>query len=211
LSPSQDQIEENWERDAMSKVIEKLQKEHFRLGRLVCLLNEQANLRTDATAPNIALLVDALCYLTRFPDVTHHMLEDRMVEKLLAKKALSVEVGHEIEAQHLRLIRDGRDLLRDLEAATRGENMSQELVDIRVRLYAERLRHNMVIEELTLFPAAEASLNDEDWHAIEDIAPHGQSDPLFDGEVDEQFVQLYRVINDEATTAHAGAPFCAGL
>ena len=130
----------------MSNVIERLITEHSRLTRVVRLLNDQSNLRTDATAPNIGLLVDALCYLTRFPDVTHHVLEDRMVERLLAKKALPVEFGHEIEAQHTKLIRDGLDLLRDLEAATRGENMSQELVDIRVRLYAERLRHNMAIE-----------------------------------------------------------------
>ncbi|WP_089161056.1 hemerythrin domain-containing protein [Caballeronia sordidicola] len=187
----------------MSKVIERLITEHSRLTRVVRLLNDQSNLRTDATAPNIGLLVDALCYLTRFPDVTHHVLEDRMVERLLAKKALPVEFGHEIEAQHTKLIRDGLDLLRDLEAATRGENMSQELVDVRVGLYAERLRHNMAIEELTLFPAARKSLDEEDWHAIKDIGLQGRADPLFDGEVDEQFSQLYRVITEEATNVHA--------
>jgi len=187
----------------MSNVIEKLYTEHLRLTQVVRLLNDESNLRTDATAPNIALLVDVLCYLTRFPDVTHHILEDRMVERLLAKRALTVEFGHEIEAQHTTLIRDGRDLLRDLEAATRGENMSQELVDIRIRLYAERLRHNMAIEELTLFPAARKSLDKADWHAIEDLGLHAQSDPLFDGEVDEQFAQLYRAINEEATTSRA--------
>jgi hemerythrin-like domain-containing protein len=182
----------------MRTVIEKLHTEHVRLARLVRLLDGQSSLRTDATAPNIALLVDALFYLTRFPDVTHHTIEDRMVEKLLARKALSIEVGREIEEQHATLIRDGRDLLRDLESAARGENMSQELVDIHVRLYAERLRHNMVVEELMLFPAAERSLSDEDWGAIEDKEAQGQSDPLFDGQVAEQFAGLYRVVAAEA-------------
>jgi hemerythrin-like domain-containing protein len=186
----------------MSNVIEKLHTEHLRLTQVVRLLNDQSNLRTDATAPNIGLLVDALCYLTRFPDVTHHVLEDRMVERLLAKRALAAEFGHEIEAQHTTLIQEGRDLLRDLEAATRGENMSQELVDNRVRLYAERLRHNMAIEELTLFPAARKGLDEEDWHAIEDIGVQGQADPLFDGEADEQFAQLYQVITEEASSVH---------
>jgi hemerythrin-like domain-containing protein len=187
----------------MSNVVEKLHTEHLRLTQVVRLLNDQSNLRTDATAPNIALLVDALCYLTRFPDVTHHVLEDRMVERLLAKRALAAEFGHEIEAQHTTLIQEGRDLLRDLEAATRGENMSQELVDTRIQLYAERLRHNMAIEELTLFPAARKSLNEEDWRAIEDPGLHAQSDPLFDDEVGEQFAQLYRAIKDESSTVRA--------
>ncbi|CAG4909924.1 hemerythrin domain-containing protein [Paraburkholderia saeva] len=185
----------------MHTVIERLHTEHVRLARLVRLLDSQSFLRTDATVPNIELLVDALFYLTRFPDVTHHTIEDRMVERLLARKALSVEVGREIEEQHVILIRDGRDLLRDLESAARGENMSQELVDIHVRLYAERLRHNMVVEELTLFPAAERSLGDEDWRAIEDKEAQGQCDPLFDGQVAERFAELYRVVTAEANAA----------
>ncbi|MFM0209516.1 hemerythrin domain-containing protein [Paraburkholderia sediminicola] len=191
----------------MRTIIEKLCTEHLRLARLVRLLNGHSCQRTDASAPNIALLVDALCYLTRFPDISHHVIEDRMVEKLLAKKALSVEFGHEIETQHQTLIRDGRDLLQDLESAVRGENMSQELVDSRVQLYAERLRHNMVIEELTLFPAAEKNLNDEDWSEIENAGAYGQADPLFEGAVDERFAQLYRVITAEATVASVEEPF----
>jgi len=79
--------------------------------------------------------------------------------------------------------------------------MSQELVDVRVRLYAERLRHNMVVEELTLFPAAEKYLSDADWTAIEDHGEVGQADPIFDAEVDERFAELYRVITAEAKAA----------
>ncbi|CAB3773520.1 hemerythrin domain-containing protein [Paraburkholderia humisilvae] len=191
----------------MRTIIEKLCTEHVRLARLVRLINGHSCLRTDASAPNIALLVDVLCYLTRFPDISHHVIEDRMVEKLLAKKALSIEFGHEIETQHQTLIRDGRDLLQDLESAVRGENMSQELVDSRVRLYAERLRHNMVIEELTLFPAAEKNLNDQDWREIASTGAYGQTDPLFEGAVDERFAQLYRVITAEATVASVEEPF----
>lgn len=191
----------------MRAIIEKLHTEHVRLAGLVRLLNLHSCQRTDATAPNIGLLVDVLCYLTRFPDLAHHVIEDLMVEKLLAKKALAVELGQEIETQHQILIRDGRDLLRDLESAVRSENMSQELVDNRIRIYAERLRHNMVIEELTLFPAAEKNLNDEDWSEIENAGAYGQSDPLFEGGVDERFAQLYRVITAEATVASVEEPF----
>jgi hemerythrin-like domain-containing protein len=194
-------------RNVMSTLIAKLHTEHVRLAGLVRLLNHQSCLRTDASAPNIALLVDALCYLTRFPDVSHHVIEDRMVDVLLAKKALSAEVGQEIESQHATLIRDGRDLLRDLESAVREENMSQELVDIRIRLYAERLRHNMVVEELTLFPAAEKSLSEADWRTVEGASSQARPDPLFDNEPDERFAELFRVITAEATTVSAEFPF----
>ena len=181
----------------MPTVIERLQAEHGRLGRLVQLLNDERSLRSDPGAPHIALLVDTLYYLTRFPDVTHHAIEDRITEKLRGKNALPDGIAREIKAQHATLISQGHELLQDLEAAAREENMSQELVEIRVRLYAERLRHNMVIEELTLFPAAARHLDDDDWHAIELAEAGGQPDPLFGGPVDERFEQLHRVITAE--------------
>ncbi|MGY6258050.1 hemerythrin domain-containing protein [Paraburkholderia caledonica] len=183
----------------MPTVIERLQAEHARLAQLVQLLDGQPSLSPDPGAPNIGLLVDALYYLTRFPDVSHHAIENRIVERLLGKNALPTAFGHEIEAQHATLISQGHELLQDLEAAVREENVSQELVEIHVRLYAERLRHNMTVEELTLFPAAVRHLNDDDWHAIGLLDVRGQPDPLFGGPVDERFAQLHRVITAEAT------------
>ncbi|WP_244306481.1 hypothetical protein [Paraburkholderia lacunae] len=107
----------------MLTLIDRLLAEHVTLKRLVRLLGGEMSLRAAPCAPDIALLVDALCYLTRFPDVSHHMLEDRIVERLLAKQALPASIGHEVEAQHAALFRQGRELLQDLEAAVREENM----------------------------------------------------------------------------------------
>ena len=76
--------------------------------------------------------------------------------------------------------------------------MSQELVDSRIRIYAERLRHNMAIEELTLFPAALKGLDEEDWKAIDSVGLRREFDPLFDGEADSEFAGLYHVIMEEA-------------
>lgn len=51
----------------MATLIDRLQAEHVTLERLVRLLNGEVSLRAEPGAPNIALLVDALYYLTRFP------------------------------------------------------------------------------------------------------------------------------------------------
>lgn len=96
----------------MSTLIERLHADHVRLGRLVRLLNGEISLHVDPSAPDLALVVDVLYYLTRFPDVTHHALEDRIIEKLLQKNAFSTALGHEIETQHATLILQGHELLR---------------------------------------------------------------------------------------------------
>ncbi|BFG79933.1 hypothetical protein PTKU46_79670 [Paraburkholderia terrae] len=124
-------------------------------------------------------------------------IEDRVAEKLRGKNALSGEIARKIEAQHATLIAQVHELLQDLEAAVCEENMSQELVEIHARLYAERLRHNMIVEELTLFPAAIHYLDDDDRHAIELVDAGGQPDPLFEGPVDERFAELHRVVTAE--------------
>jgi hemerythrin-like domain-containing protein len=182
----------------MPAVISRLLAEHRDLRRLVALLERQPSLLADAEAPNIGLLVDAMFYLTRFPDVTHHPLEDRITERLLARRALDADLGAEIEAQHARLARQGLDLLRDLEGALREESTSRELVADNMRLYAERLRHNMAFEELTLFPAAARHLSADDWRAIGPAAHAEPPDPLFHSQVQERFAELHRAIAVEA-------------
>ena len=86
----------------MHTILETLLAEHHDLRRLVALLERQPSLRPDPAAPNIGLLVDALFYLTRFPVVTHHAMEDRMAERLLARHALDPDFCREIEEQHAR-------------------------------------------------------------------------------------------------------------
>lgn len=181
----------------MHPLIDRLLAEHRNLFRLAEWLGRNRALRAEPFAPEIHLMVDALVYLTRFPDVTHHPLEDRIAERLLIRDALPVDQAREIEAQHERLAQDGQALLTDLEGALREESMAPELAVNSARLYAERLRHNMMLEELTLFPAAQRQLGAEDWAAIAPAAEGAAADPLFREDVENierRFVQLHRAI-----------------
>lgn len=182
----------------MASVIDNLIAEHRRLERLVRLLERQSMLRGAPAATNGALLVDALYYLTRFPDVNHHALEDRIIGKLLEKQVLPHELGSELSAQHATLALRGHELIQDLESMVHDENMSGELLEFRIRLYAERLRHNMAVEELTIFPIGTRHLGSDDWSSILQTGPHRSADPLFQTPVHERFVQLHHVIATEA-------------
>jgi hemerythrin-like domain-containing protein len=179
-------------------VIARLIDEHRNLERLVRLLDRQPTLIADPEAPNIDLMVDAIYYLTRFPDVSHHAMEDRIAARLLVVGGFDAGLGHEIERQHATLAQQGHDLLRDLESAARAEAMPRELVPTGLRLYAERLRHNMAVEELTLFPIADARLGPDDWVAIGERPLADVADPLFRPTPEQRFAELRRVIEQEA-------------
>lgn len=182
----------------MANIVDNLIAEHRRLDRLVRLLECRSVLRDAQATANSALLVDTLYYLTRFPDVNHHALEDRIVGRLLEKNALAHELGSELSAQHATLARQGHELIQDLESMIRDENMSGELLEFHIRLYAERLRHNMAVEELTIFPTAICHLDSGDWSEILQASPIRSADPLFQTPIHERFVQLHRVIATEA-------------
>lgn len=179
-------------------VIDRLLAEHGNLGMIVRLLERQPPLIAAPQAPNISLLVDAIYYLTRFPDLAHHALEDRIAERLRTIGALGDEHIDEIEAQHATLARQGSSLLENLESAVRDEGMPRDLLAANVRLYGERLRHNMAVEELTLFPAATRSLGEADWRVITTGATDPGPDPVFKGPAQTRFEQLRQAIFQES-------------
>ncbi|MBK9311622.1 hemerythrin domain-containing protein [Accumulibacter sp.] len=150
----------------MNEVISKLLVEHQNLGKLVGLLDRFPANRNHPTLDDITLLADVLSHLTCFPDIRHHPVEDRIVASLRPRNALLDDVGYEIDRQHQVLARQGADLMRDLESAAREETTSWPAVAGNARPYAERLRHNVAVEELALFPVAEEVFSDADWNAI---------------------------------------------
>ena len=189
----------------MHAVIDTLLAQHRDLGRLIGLLERQPSLEPDPVAPHVGLLVDVLVYLTHYPDVTHHPLEDRIAERLSALGALEAVLVAELEGQHERLARQGEALLRDMEGAMRQESASLELAALSSRLYAERLRLNIAFEELVLFPLAARTLPDSE---LEEMAAAFEmpDDPLFSSTVEERFAELHRVIVAQADCECAPAP-----
>ena len=87
---------------------------------------------------------------------------DAPVERWQSREAVQMC----IRDRHQVLARQGADLMRDLESAAREETTSWPAVAGNARPYAERLRHNVAVEELALFPVAEEVFSDADWNAI---------------------------------------------
>lgn len=190
----------------MTPTLARLHAEHANLERLVRLLDGHASAPATPPFGDLGVVVDTVYYLTHFPDVSHHPLEDRIVEQLRGRQVLPPGFADEIEAQHATLAHQGDALMRDLESAARGETLSWEIVSPNLRLYAERLRHNMAVEELILFPTAQRVLGDADWQHI-DAAIDTALDPLFGARVDERFRQLHATI---AAQAHCGCDITPG-
>lgn len=182
----------------MHAILVSLLNQHQQLSTLVRLLVGQPSLEPDPCAPNAGLLLDVATYLTGYPGVSHHQLEDVIAGRLRARGLVDADIGVELEMQHVRLARHGADLLRDMEGTMRRESASMELVASNTRLYAERLRHNIAFEELVLFPSASKYFHEEDWQAVTAAVQSG-ADLAFWPEVERRFEGLRRAIVEEAS------------
>ncbi|HJW55244.1 MAG TPA: hemerythrin domain-containing protein [Burkholderiaceae bacterium] len=188
----------------MRTLVTQLETEHRSLDKLVGLLDNFPAIlsRVRPALAETTLLVDVLGYLTQFPDVRHHPVEDRIVAALRAKQALPADLGEEIERQHRVLARQGIDLMRDLESAAREETTLWAQLPIEIRLYAERLRHNMAVEELALFPLALVALDNDDALAIGTYLSEASQNDFIDTAM-ARFSDLHWII---ATEAGCGCP-----
>ena len=183
----------------MWSVLERLQSEHGNLSRLANLLEERARRVLPPQRNDLELMVDTMYYLTNFPDVYLHPMEDQIVQHLRDVDGIPADFADDLASQHATLAEQGQDLLRDLESVAREETLSWINIAPNLRLYAERLRHNMVVEELILFPAAACKLGVDERFSIETTHnTAAKEDPLFGASVEERFRELRRVIAAEA-------------
>ena len=180
-----------------------LQNEHRNLARIAGLLDTRAAERTPPDTAGLALITDAVYYLTHFPDAFHHPREEVLARWLERQGVLPKVLLDTLATQHHALAAQGRDLLRDLESLLRIETETWEGLAPRLLAYAEALRQNMATEEERLLPIAFAETLEAPHAVPADLGVSGaqrKPDPL-DLNADDRFAQLRAVIIAEAQCA----------
>ena len=176
----------------------RLEHENFR--RLLDLLESQIGLFHEGARPNYDLMLDIVYYLRHYPDTFHHPKEDAAIERLAKRDPAAREVARRLAGEHEIISRSGKQLLEQLNGVVSGALLPREEVEAPAATYVAYYRQHMVREESDVFPRAERQLAKEDWAAVEAAIPE-TPDPLFGGDVEERYRQLYRHIAVEASDA----------
>ena len=71
----------------MSEIVGRLCREHRNIGALLDMLERMVDgLESGSDAPgDVGLMRDIMTYMTRFPDHTHHPMEDLMFQRMRAR------------------------------------------------------------------------------------------------------------------------------
>ena len=183
----------------MSEIVGRLCREHRNIGALLDMLERMLDgLESASDAPgDVGLMRDIMTYMIRFPDHTHHPMEDLMFECMRAR-GVTPQTEHTIGQllrEHGNLARKGEALHRALLRFEDGARSERPALVAMGRDYVEFLRFHARLEERTVFVEAESLLGDADWTEIE-RAFEERTDPVFGPRVDSEFRALYQHIKN---------------
>ena len=185
----------------MSEIVGRLCREHRNIGALLDMLERMLDgLEGGSDAPgDVGLMRDIMTYMIRFPDHTHHPMEDLMFGRMRAR-GLAPQTEHTIGKllrEHASLARKGEALRLALLRFEDGARSERPALVAMGRDYVEFLRFHARLEERTVFVEAESLLGDADWTEIEQ-AFEERTDPVFGPRVDSEFRALYQHIKNTA-------------
>jgi hemerythrin-like domain-containing protein len=175
-------------------LIEFLQEEHRNIEKLLLVLERELSVFDRGERPDYEVIGAVIAYFQVHPELYHHPQEDLVFAKLKARDPAAAATIGDLAAEH----RSGAGYLRLVAQAVEGVLMDREVarrtVDDIIRDFIAHERRHMAMEERDFFPAAERTLQAQDWAEIASARSAGQKDPLFSETVEQRFAALRRHI-----------------
>jgi hemerythrin-like domain-containing protein len=177
--------------NASRRSIERWLREHANIAQLLVLIESQLGALEAGDDTDDELMLDAMTYLTDFVDGFHQALEDLALEAAVEREPRLREVQHELEAQHARIRELGAWLREALERALMDAPVGKQELARCGFAYTAEMRSNMRLEEGSVFPALERSVDPATWSRLAaKLSEH--PDPLFGDVVHERYATLFR-------------------
>ena len=177
----------------MPRVISVLQTDHQNVMVLLQLLDPVTSTLAPGTPADFVPVLDVMNYLTRYSDLFHHPMEERVFKKLVERDDSAGPLVATLTHEHTILGEKGAQLLHGVRNVVNGFEPHEGGLAPRCRDYVSRLRRHMSREETDLFPLASTLLSDKDWGGIE-RGLVARADPLFGAGRELEYAALYKHI-----------------
>ncbi|MCP1673540.1 hemerythrin-like domain-containing protein [Natronocella acetinitrilica] len=158
----------------MTDFVDELLCEHQEIRRVLNVVESQLDLLHADDDPNWELLLDAMYYLTRYPDLFHHGFEDVVFRQLHRRDAAAREFVQDLGREHGLLHELGMAFLALCEDVDAETMVPKDRLEHAGRCYVTAQQRHMRKEEQTVFPRIRHSLTEQDWlevqHDLERLA-----------------------------------------
>lgn len=177
----------------MTEVIRALRREHANMATLVKTLEWQVAEFESGRIPDYDIIRSIVEYFLSFPDLYHHPKEDLVFAKLKQRAPEAADRIGDLRREHEALAARSRELSAGLKAVLDEAQVPRESFVRWARAFIDLQSRHIAMEETEFFPAALASLQDEDWRNLQ-AQMTAQEDPLFGERVGERFETLRKTI-----------------
>ena len=179
-----------------SPVLQQLARDHANMRLLLDLLDSELVRVQEGDVADFELMRDIMVYMTRYPDHTHHPIEDLMFRRWIEYDENARSLAGTLGREHRGLAQKGEALADILAHVVDGAMVSREEIETRARDYCEFLRYHMDVEDERAFPGAGRALREVDWAGIVSaFAEH--EDPVFGPIVHDEFRDLFERVTGE--------------
>jgi hemerythrin-like domain-containing protein len=173
----------------VSEVMNRLQREHRNILKLLNALEHQLAIFDTTETPDYDVLAGIGEYFTGFPDRCHHPKEDLIFRKLRERDPEAAEIVGDLEAEHERTGTLARHFQEAVENVLGEVEVPREAFDAVARHFIKDQRRHLKMEEERFFPLALEKLTPEDWAEI-DARITDEDDPVFGAEASAEFAAL---------------------
>ncbi len=177
----------------MIRVLERLRQDHIHAAALVEILADGMQQIEKGDVVDFELLSDAMQYLMRFNDTVHHPCEDLLYARMADKSAALAKQFAGLGDEHSHLIAMGKNLAKQLAMIADGGMTLRENIVALGNEYVNEFKQHMALEERSLFPVIEQTLDDSDSEEVFQIL-ESQQDPVFGPILEADFKSLYEHI-----------------
>lgn len=178
----------------MEQTLVSLRNDHRNYIKLLAALKSDIDKLLHSANPDFIRLYDIMNYMTNYPDVSHHPVEEIIFNALRLKTPGSVDLINTLTEDHKELAKLGASLKEKLNHVISGSIVSKDAIIEAANNYYEYLTNHINSEEGRLFPVIEDTFTAEDWLQI-NTQIEKTEDPLFGDVVQEQFTDLYNRIS----------------
>jgi branched-chain amino acid transport system ATP-binding protein len=132
-------------------------------------------------------------YIEHFVDQMHHPKEDDYLFPVLRQRSPEAKaILDRLEIEHRNGTENLKSLRQRLENARSSSKATSEFIDT-LKIYSADIKQHIHTEEQEITPLARKALLPTDWTEI-DVAFSNNADPLFGGQAQEEFRDLYHRI-----------------
>lgn len=179
----------------MCEILERLNADHRNMARLLVLLEYELSVLQADGDPDIALMRDAMHYLTHYSDRFHHPVEDRVFDRAQDQVPALRELVGRLRRDHVQLAEDGRALYEVLMEVQSDVAVRRDVLITLAEHYITSQRAHMDLEEGQLFPLARRHLDGAWWSALVDEVD-SKRDPLFGRMLEQEYRYLHAALDD---------------